>query len=462
MSYMSSLDGFASLIFNVYEAFTVALYLKEKESLKCLASMTFANGFNKNKSIPIEGTLPGWVIKHNDPLIIPNFDKDEETLGYYDGSEGIKSFMGYPIEGKGVIVVDSKKKYVFTDKEKKILGAFATAIDKEIEKEKRFAELEERIEELLRERRVIDLFNEVNLSRVSLAEMFEECMGLSGADCCFTGIEKGGKVFIHDIFGIDPEGYAKKECSSGESIASTVVERARELLLPHNSGLLREKPLFFPGEAMRAKQFFGFPLIKDDMAIGVVGFISRSNKPLREQSIRILRNLSTLLSLYYSSLWLKENLERLRDFEPVTDSIQFPVFLSILDSLIKKKDKFSLLSVRLVNLLAFNKRIGLQATNGLLKRIFQIVRYCVGGQAFITRRGGGHFYVLLRGEERIEVKSIVRILNYTVNKGISEENVADISVNVETGVTSFPEDGAADLWDLLEKAEGRKARSSKR
>ncbi len=459
---MSSLDGFAGLIFNVYEAFTVALYLKEKESLKCLSSMTFANSFDKNKSVPIENSLPGWVIKHNSPLIIPNFDKDEEALGYYNGHEGIKSFMGYPVEGKGVIVVDSKKKYVFTDKEKKILGAFAAAVDKEIEKEKRFADLEERIEELLRERRVIDLFNEMNLSRVSLSEMFEECMGLSGADCCFTGIEKGGKVFLHDLFGINPDGYHKKECSSGDSIASTVVERARELLLPHNSGLLREKPLFFPGETIRAKQFFGFPLIKDDMAIGVVGFVSRSDRPLREQSIGILRSVSTLLSLYYSSLWLKENLERLRDFEPVTDSIQFPVFLSILDSLTKKKDRFSLLSIKLTNILAFNRQIGLQATNGLLRRIFQIIRYCVGGQAFITRRGGGHFYVLLRGEERIEVESIVRILNYTVKKGISDEDFADISGNLETGATSYPEDGAADLWDLLDKAEGRKVRSSRK
>jgi GGDEF domain-containing protein len=459
---MSSLDGFASLIFNVYEAFTVALYVKENKSLKCLSSVTFANSFDKHKNIPVEGTLPGWVIKHGAPLIIPNFDKDEDALGYYSAPEGIKSFMGYPIEGKGVIVVDSKKKWVFTDKEKKILGAFATAVDQEMEKEKRFNDLEERVEELLRERRIIDLFNEMNLSKVSLAEMFEECMDLSGADCCFTGIEKGGKVFVHDLFGISPDGYAKKECSSEGSISSTVVERGRELLLPHNSGLLREKPLFFPGEAIKAKQFFGFPLIKDDMAIGVLGFISRSDKPLREQSIGILRNLSTLLSLYYSSLWLKDNLERLKDFEPVTDSIQFPIFLAILDNLIKKKDRFSLLSVKLTNVLAFNRQIGLQATNGLLKKIFQIIRYCVGAQAFITRRGGGHFYVLLRGDERVEVKSIVRILNYTVGKGIAEEELSDITGSLETGVASFPEEGMTDLWDLLEKAEGRKARSSKK
>jgi hypothetical protein len=117
------IDSLSQLIFNVYEAFTVALFMKENEMLRCLSSMTFAVSFDKNRLISVENTLPGWVLKHNEPLIIPNFDKDEETLGYYGGRENIKSFMAYPVETDGVIVVDSKKKYVFTDKEKKISAA---------------------------------------------------------------------------------------------------------------------------------------------------------------------------------------------------------------------------------------------------------------------------------------------------------------------------------------------------
>jgi GGDEF domain-containing protein len=450
------LDGFSNLIFNIYEAFTVALFFKENSSLKCLSSTTFANSFDKNKDILIEGTLPGWVIKHNEPLIIPNFDKDEDTLGYYNAAEGIKSFMGYPLEGKGVIIVDSKKKWVFTDKEKKILGAFASMLHKEIEREKRTLDMEESIEELYAERRIVNLFNELNLSRVSLNELFVECLSLSGADFCFICIEKSGKLFVQDFFGIDSNGYAKKECSLGASIASMVMEGGRELLLPYNSRLLREKPLFFPGESLKTKQFFGFPLIADDMTIGIAGYVSVSDKNLSERSIGILRNVSTLLSLYCSSLWMKENLERLRDFEPVTDSIQFPVFLEILENMTKKGDKFSLLSLKLKNMRLFNKHMGLSYTNNLLKKVFKIIRYCVGGQAFITRKSGGHFYVLLRSDERIDLKNIMRILDYTINKSITEENIPDISGGVETGIARFPEDGIFSTWELLNRAEGRK------
>jgi GAF domain-containing protein len=130
------IDRLSQLIFNIYEAFTVAVYIRERDMLNCLSSVTFARSFDQNKPIPIESTLAGWVIKHNAPLIIPNFDRDEDALGYYGSPEGIKSFMGYPLETEGVIIVDSKKKYVFTDKEKKILGSFASLIHEEIEKRK--------------------------------------------------------------------------------------------------------------------------------------------------------------------------------------------------------------------------------------------------------------------------------------------------------------------------------------
>jgi len=232
------IQGFTDIIFNVYEAFSVALFIKEEGCLKCLSYASFANSFDKNRNIPIEGSLPGWVIKHNQPLIIPNFDKDESALGYYGNTEGIKSFMGFPMEDRGVIVVDSKKKWVFTDKEKKILNSFVLAINKEIENEKRFFDMEERLETLNAERRILNLFDGLNQSKISVNEILKECINLSHADFCFVGIEKNGRLFIHDLVGLDID-YNGKECPTGSSIASVVMEGGRELLLPHSSRFLQ-------------------------------------------------------------------------------------------------------------------------------------------------------------------------------------------------------------------------------
>jgi len=136
------INALSQLIFNIYEAYTVAFYLRDNEVLKCLSSFTFSQSFDKDRPLSIESTLPGWVVKHNEALIIPNFDRDEGALGYYGAREDIKSFMGYPMEHDGVIVVDSKRKWVFTDKEKKILGMFCALIHRDIERGKRFEDIE--------------------------------------------------------------------------------------------------------------------------------------------------------------------------------------------------------------------------------------------------------------------------------------------------------------------------------
>lgn len=454
---MRTIDSLSNIIFNIYEAFTVAFFLRDHDHLRCLSSISFATSFDKNKVVPINGSLPGWVVKHNEPLVIPNFDKDVETLGYYGADEGIKSFMGYPMEGRGVIVIDSKKKWVFTDKEKKILGSFASIIEQEIERETKSRDAEEIIEELSAEKRVINLFHELNGARISVKEVFRELLGLSGADLCFVGIEKNRKMFIKELVGLDDEAYLMKACPSGASIAVTVMEGERELFLPHDSGFLKEKALFFPGESIRAKQFFGFPLRSEDVTIGVVGFVSTSDRHLQEKSIGPLRNFSTLLSLYYSSQWMRENLEKLRDLEPVTGSIQFTTFLGLTEKLIEKGERFSLLSVRLPNLNTYNRNMGYEFTNRLLQKVFQVIRHCVGGNSFISRKGGGHFYVLLRGRETVDTRNIVKILNYTIAKHISEEIPVDQKNMTEMGMSHFPSD-STNLWELLDRARNVKIR----
>jgi GGDEF domain-containing protein len=453
---MAIIDGLSQLIFNFYEAFTVAFYVKENDRLNCISSMTFAKSFDKHKSIPIEGTLPGWVMKHNEALIIPNFDRDADALGYYGADEGIKSFMGYPMEAHGVIVVDSKRKYVFTDKEKKHLGSIVSMIHEELEREKKSVERDEALEELYAEKRILGLFNELNLSKISLLEILGEMLHISGGNFCFIGMEKRGKLCIQDVVGPGEYEEIKKECHPGESIASMVIEGGREMLLPHSSGYLRGKPLFFPGEPLKARQFFGFPLIADDVPFGVIGFVALHEPHLRESAIVTLRNLSSLLALYYTSLWMKENAERLKDFDPITGAIQFSAFLALIEKMAKKQDRFSLVSVKLLNVSTYNRKIGVESTNNIIRKVFQIVKYYAGGQSFIARKGGGHFYIALKGSQTFETRNMVKLLQHAISKSLSEERLSLSARDmIELDIASFPED-TEDLWNLFEKKEEKK------
>ena len=191
-----SLDSFVQLVFNVYEAHTVALFVKDGEQLSCLSAFSFARSFDKAKPVPVDGTLPGWVCKHREPLIIGNFDKDEETLGYYGKKEEIKSFMAYPLEMPGVIAVDSKKKWVFTEKEKKVLAHFVSVMEKEVEREKRLRDMEEEREQMALTRRIIGFLRESRSTHRSWKRWLKEGLSASGGDLALVGIERKGRLQI--------------------------------------------------------------------------------------------------------------------------------------------------------------------------------------------------------------------------------------------------------------------------
>ena len=448
------LESFLKLIFNVHEAFTAALFLVEGDYLRCAASVSFAKSFDKEKRVPIEGTLAGWVVRHNEALIIPNFDKDENALGYYREFEEIKSFMGYPVEVPGgVIIVDSKKRYVFTDREKKILSYFVSLIGEEVNREKRVQEIEEKNEELATEKRLISLFRELGPGRVSMEEILAECLHVSGGDFCFIGMERGKKLLVLDAAGTGSASLRGRTCPAGSTIASTVIEGGRDFLLPYNSGYLKEKPLLAPDDGLKARQFFGFPLIAEDVPFGLLGFVSISDRPLRESSIGLLKDITFLLSLYLAYEWVKENLKRSTDVEPVTHALLFTAFFRKIQGMLDRREKFSVISVRLSDFRAYNERMGLEAADSLLRKVFLNMEYCLGKGVPIARSGASRFYAVVNGAGDDEIANMVKILNYTIFANLDDDKGLGRN-GVKVGLSRFPGDGET-VWQLINQAEQR-------
>jgi len=455
---MSLINSFSELIFNVYEAFTVALFLKDEERLRCLSSVTFAKSFDRERTIPIDGTLPGWVLKHHEPLILPNFDKDESALGYYGSEEGIKSFMAYPLEVPGVIVVDSKKRYVFTDREKKLLGHFVSMLGQELEREKRLQDLEEKNEELSIERRIIQFLLTSGPSEVPLEEILDECLALCRGDFCFIGLERNGKLVVVDCAGTEAGSLRLKECPMTGTVAAMVLEGRKEFLLPHGSGYLREKPLLFSDEEMKAKQFFGFPLLFDEEAFGLTGFVSLSDVRLRDGIIGLLRDISSLLSLYFMRTWTKGTLERGKHVDPVTGALLFASFFKKVETWVRERKGFSVASVKVPDFHEYNRLLGVETADRLLRRIVQSVEQCLGKTALVTKAEGNHLYAVTRDPQALEAENMTRVLNYTIQSAMADSRV-ELKRALHIGVAEFPRDGES-LWALLDRADERGERHS--
>jgi GGDEF domain-containing protein len=454
---MSTVDALVQLIFNVYEAFTVAIYLRQGDVLSCLSSVSFSRSFDRLRKIPVETSLPGWVVKHNEPLIIPNFDKDESTLGYYGSPEEIKSFMGYPLDVPGLIVIDSKKKYVFTDKEKKILAHFVAIMHDEVEREKRLQEVEELNEEMLVERRIIDYFRHAGSRKDSEEEVLRECLTLSGSDLCFIALEQDGNLVVTQAVGREGQSIVRKKGPMRGSVASMVIERGLESLLPYKSGYLRDRPILFEDDDLQATQFFGFPLVIDDVAYGLLGMVSLSDTSLREKSIGVLRDISLLLSLFLAASWLKRDRRRSRDLDPVTGAFRYSTFCKKVEEWAKKGERFSVVSVKIPKIEEYNRVAGVDFTDKLFQIVYKSIEYCIGRQAIITRSAGGQFFAAVEGMDPSDINNVLKILNYTITSSMPEGNQTVMRL-AQTGLAHCPQDGQ-DVWQLLERAENRMKRA---
>jgi len=125
------LNKLLALICSVFDAYSSVFFKLENDFYYPKAYFSLGNNVNPKAKIKSNSGLIGWINQHQKPLRLNKFDKEEKCLGYYQGKEEnkIKAFMGCNLpHNQGVLCVDSKKNYSFSEKDLKILTQFAELI----------------------------------------------------------------------------------------------------------------------------------------------------------------------------------------------------------------------------------------------------------------------------------------------------------------------------------------------
>jgi signal transduction protein with GAF and PtsI domain len=120
-----------AIICSVFDAYSAVLFLPEAEGEHRITSFfSLGDRILAPEEADAGKGLVGWIARNSKPLLVPNFDQHKSRLGYYPPEEEthIKAFMGCPIPGGGVLCVDSKRQYSFSDKDHKILQLFAELV----------------------------------------------------------------------------------------------------------------------------------------------------------------------------------------------------------------------------------------------------------------------------------------------------------------------------------------------
>jgi GAF domain-containing protein len=132
---LSSYDRLLGILCSVLNAYSAVLFLPgEKAGADGNRIHRIASGFSLGDTLDFsaeirEGMgLAGWILRHREPLLVANFDRRKNYLGYYAGNEeqNIKAFMGCALpDAEGALCVDSKRQYSFSEQDQKMLHLFA-------------------------------------------------------------------------------------------------------------------------------------------------------------------------------------------------------------------------------------------------------------------------------------------------------------------------------------------------
>ena len=129
MTDFSAYNQLLGVVCSVFDAYSAVLILPTGQQDKYLIAANFSLGDHVDSGAEISPgqSLAGWVLRDQQPLLVNNVEQGKHALGYYRDNEdmNIKAFMAAPLPGgKGVLCVDSKRQYSFSDKDQKILHLF--------------------------------------------------------------------------------------------------------------------------------------------------------------------------------------------------------------------------------------------------------------------------------------------------------------------------------------------------
>jgi len=296
------LDELVQLISNTTDAFTTALFLRHpQEEYYYLASYYSLSKHVDPHYTFLEGQgFWGWVAKHGKPLNISPFNSEYKPLNIYRRNEGIKSFAAVPLDGKsGVLSVDSKSTYVFTDRITKLLmdfGRMAVNLH-HLEDELNLAQESVGFFEFLMtmEQRLAG-----DPDKETLAQILDQCRILMGAEMIFWAeyTPDNKKYFLVMVEGrYKGHPFLERTFSAEQGLVGLIFRKKKPLFLEKLNIKSPKSFLFQPKEPLfQVSSFAGLPVNVGETVWGGLGLASSEPRNWSRTEMQTLGLVSALLA----------------------------------------------------------------------------------------------------------------------------------------------------------------------
>ncbi len=374
----NEIQGLIDLISNTTDAYTTALFVAPAagEPLRLLAYQSLSSNINTDVRIaPGEG-LVGWAFKNQKAVNVDKFDQDTRRLLFYRSDEDIKSFMAVPLPNvNGVLAVDSKQRYVFTEKSQKILHQFGTVLEMALERLRLaghglrragvMAFLKDLDEVLARKEKDTDSFRRA----MALIRAF------AGADACLLTVVLPGNrefFFVSAVDAADSFEPPEEPYSLNKGLAGWVMREKRPLILPKARLGTDKSYVYNPAEPLKDHtSFAGLPVTWGRRLLGALCLTAAETLNLDDIKSVALEMAAQRLAASLEKEFLVKRVAELGRLDPQVGLPHRTYFTERLAVLLQRspmtKGTVSLFLLRLANLDDMACEFGQEAAQEVLK-----------------------------------------------------------------------------------------------
>lgn len=442
----SDFDNLVKLVVNVLDAFTVAFFVKAEDGgeYRLFSWFSLGNTVNPDASfLPGQGII-GWVAKEQKPITVKEFSHDTATLKLYNTQENLKSFMAVPVmRGErmiGVLTVDSKRQYVFTDKHQKILQDFAGIFAQETVRH-------EELWNLCQEAGNLEAIQEVVLEMAAAEKMTHIVAAL------YQNINKliPNEKFIFALKASE-EGkfhiFARQE-GAGDELRKIPLEMDRSLMgwvvrknQPLNHHVLGESRQEFEldgGERREFRSFLGVPMVVRKHVIGALGVLSVRSNCFTAADERILAILGSVAASYVAGSYAYGISLISRKVDSLTG---LGNYLYLNEKIEQVGDAHgALLALDIRDFSRVTREFSVSAADNALVEIASFFKRVVDKSGYVARYYGDVFLIFLKDHSRddaltaaAKLLELLRTKNFFIDdkKTVFEGNI---------GIAFYPDDG---------------------
>jgi GGDEF domain-containing protein len=329
------------LLSNILDAHTVAFFAADSKNqhLKLVAAESLSQNLKKNISLPLEESgILSQVYKSGQSLHMDKLDvQDVETaLPFYRGTEvHIKGVFITPVGGEfGLLFVDTKQSWGFSDKQRKWIGEIATLLNELLHHEQRLAR-EQNYSRIVKLWHQLDqmAFSEFAPDKYFPATVAQFSRFLD-VDYGFLALTEGDGRHYRLIATTDniPQSFRERSFSAEEGLVGWVFHNQKNLLIqrlkPHDSRHF----LFFPREKFPHQgTFWG---IYNEIPLGyamVLGFLSSQSRQWNVDERYAMERVAHFTNLILERVMLNQACDRLQNFDVCTGSYNAPAFERIVE-----------------------------------------------------------------------------------------------------------------------------------